>query len=62
MNKKLKSIRLHRETLRALDPSQLIQAAAGLNFSLAPCNPNTLPNTKCGDGCATYSCGIDKCF
>jgi hypothetical protein len=61
MHKKPKSIRLHRETLRALDPAQLSQAAAALNFSLAPCNTNTTPVTRCGDACPTYSCGVDKC-
>jgi hypothetical protein len=61
MNKKAKSIRLHRETLRALDPALLSQAAAALDFSLAPCNTNTTPVTRCGDGCVTYSCGVDKC-
>jgi hypothetical protein len=61
MNKKPLNIRLHRETLRALDPKQMKLAAAGANFSLSPCNPNSTPVTKCGDQCATYSCGINKC-
>lgn len=62
MHRKPKIMRLSRETLRALEPSQLAQAAAALNFSLAPCNPDTLPATRCGDACPTYSCGINKCF
>ena len=60
MHKKPKAIRLHRETLRALDPRELSRVAAG--FSLSPCNPDSTPITRCGDQCATYSCGPIQCF
>jgi hypothetical protein len=51
MHKKPRSIILHRETLRRLDPRELGKAAAG--FSLGGCNTNTTPVTRCGDQCPT---------
>jgi hypothetical protein len=56
MYKKAKPITLNRETLRMLDPRELSHAQGGLRFSFSPCNPNSTPVTRCGDGCATYSC------
>lgn len=60
MHKKPRSIILHRETLRRLDPRELGKAAAG--FSLGTCNTNTTPVTRCGDQCPTYSCGPINCL
>jgi len=58
MQKKLKRIALHRETLRHLDAKRLEDVVAG--FSLPP--PQCTDSNDTCDNCPTYSCGLFRCL
>lgn len=58
MQKKVKTIGLHRETLRNLDAKKLDGVAGG--FSLPPSQCGASQHTC--DDCPTYSCGLFQCL
>ena len=58
MNKKLKTITLHRETLRQLDARDLDKLAGGFSLPPAQCGDS---NDTC-DPCPSYSCGLFRCL
>jgi hypothetical protein len=49
MHKKIKAVRLHRETLCSLTPAKLEQAAGGATF--AGCFTDTCANNTCAANC-----------
>ena len=62
MNRKLhktpKPLVLSRETLRKLEPRELIEVAGGHSLPPRQCGDS---NNTC-DNCPTYSCGLYQCL